>query len=804
MNRGGKMRTKLTAIKALAVNLAAAILAVSVLGFGYSVAQAQSTTHTKRIDPIYWYSYTPNVAFNGPYSRSTPAIVMEDWTIANSAGQGTHCTGINLRPMASTPYLNGRPTSWEWDGSCVTPGDPPTTQIVQGGTAFLNWNCSDGWSPNGTSAGSVMVQWCELPVAIPADVPKMCMVKTPGLTIANPIVPATGSKIREETDWADSGQHPLSVVRFYASNDHDVWAFGFNWTHELSIKLLLSSQPIFTLSGAVQIDPLGIAPFGEQVSSTANVAVFRAGNGSKVSFQYVNGTWTADWGTNLLTQSPGGYLYQTSDGKRYAFDFTGKLLTLTEPNGWTMTHSYDLGGHLSQVTNHFGRTLSFGYTAENRLVQVTTPDGQLITYTYDGANHLTQVGYPDGATRSFHYEDTNYPYALTGISVNGARIMTFAYDAQGRAITSQLAGGAESYQVAYNGAVGEPVTVTDPLGTQRNYSYSTQYGKIAVTYSSIPVGYGANDAQSRSQNSSGLVDWESDFLGTQTFFTWDLARRLPTSVKRAANQATETTTSTQWHPTQPVPAKVAEPGVLTTNVYNGQPDPFSGGAVANCAPPTAVLPDGSKIAVLCKRVEQATTDVNGASGLTPTLQSGIPARVWSWTYNADAQVLTETNPLNYTSYFTYYTDTSSTHTRGDLLTSANALGHTTQYIQYNGAGNLLQSTDPNGVITLYAYDTRQRLTSVNVGGQTTSYSYTPAGLLNVVTLPNSSTITYSYDAAQRLTGVADSLGNSISYTLDNAGNRTAEQIKDPSGTLSRQVNRVFDALGRQQQVSGLQ
>src|SRR5207237_52633 len=71
-------------------------------------------------------------------------------------------------------------------------------------------------------------------------------------------------------------------------------------------------------------------------------------------------------------------------------------------------------------------------------------------------------------------------------------------------------------------------------------------------------------------------------------------------------------TSTQWHPDWRLRAKVAEPGKLTTYVYNGQPDPFNGNAIASCAPSTALLPDGKPIVVLCKQVEQATTDANGS------------------------------------------------------------------------------------------------------------------------------------------------------------------------------------------------
>jgi hypothetical protein len=42
----------------------------------------------------------------------------------------------------------------------------------------------------------------------------------------------------------------------------------------------------------------------------------------------------------------------------------------------------------------------------------------------------------------------------------------------------------------------------------------------------------------------------------------------------------------------------------------------------------------------------------------------------------------------------------------------------------------------------------------------------------------------------------------VTYTLDNMGNHTGEQIKDPGGVLQRAISRSFDALNRLQQVTG--
>jgi YD repeat-containing protein len=209
-------------------------------------------------------------------------------------------------------------------------------------------------------------------------------------------------------------------------------------------------------------------------------------------------------------------------------------------------------------------------------------------------------------------------------------------------------------------------------------------------------------------------------------------------------------------------------------------------------------------------VEQATTDADGHLGFGAALQSGVANRVQSWTYNAYGQVLTDVDPRNNTTTYAYYADSSFTgadpnavgHTKGDLQSVTDALGSVTSYSRYNKNGQLLQSSDANGVVTANAYDLRGRQLTSTVAGQTTSYEYDAAGQLTKVTAPDASWVGYEYDAAHRRTAVKDNLGNRIEYTLDNAGNATAQQTKDPSGLLARALSQSVDALGRVQQSVG--
>jgi len=181
-------------------------------------------------------------------------------------------------------------------------------------------------------------------------------------------------------------------------------------------------------------------------------------------------------------------------------------------------------------------------------------------------------------------------------------------------------------------------------------------------------------------------------------------------------------------------------------------------------------------------------------------------------------VLTSTDPLSHTATYTYYPTTSFTgsvpnevgHTQGDLQSVSNAAGHLTTYASYDRAGRVLAMSDANGLSTTYSYTPRGWLASVNQGGLLTRYDYWPTGLLKQVTQPDGAYLYYQYDDAHRLTDVSDQVdattgklaGNTVHYTLDNAGNRLSEDLKDPSGALARNITRSYDALNRLQSVTG--
>lgn len=656
----------------------------------------------------------------------------------------------------------------------------------------------------------------------------------------NPIYPTRGNKrefvglsagigwMRAELTYDSSTRLPTTTVVEGKSLNPQSPAFGDLWLSSLHRQLVIDN-----------------GQKSARISRGDGRVISFSGNGS--------GTFTPQPRVNdrLLSVS-GGYRFIDASAQLIeSYNSSGTLTRVDRADGQSLTFTYSDAvtppavapgaGYLITVTDSFGRTVAFTYNASGLVNQVTDAAGQVIAAAYSNGN-LTQLTWQDTKLRQFLYENSSFSWALTGVvDERNIRKSTFGYDSQGRAVSTEHAGGVNKYSVSYSSPPAVVVTdtfdaaanmflrvrswqapaaplVTTPFGTSVNLGMGLAANNPVVTTRSQPAGSGcAASTSSMTYDANGNVDVEDDFNGNRQCRAHDLSRNLETVRVQglATSQACSAVTaggatlpagsrkvSAQWHPDWRLQTKVAEPGRITTYVYNGQPDPFNGNAVASCTPATALLPDGKPIVVLCKQVQQATTDATGSQGFSAALQAGVVNRIQQWTYNQYGQVLTAKDAVNNTTTYAYHPATTADVTLGDVASMTNAKGHVTQYTKYNKHGQVLRSVDANAVVTDYVYDPRQRLTSVNVGGQATSYTYDAAGQPTRVTLPDASWIGYEYDSAQRQVAVLDSRGNRIDYTLDNAGRRTAEVVKDPSGSLSRLLSRSIDALGRVQQTTG--
>ncbi|MCY4747422.1 DUF6531 domain-containing protein [Pelomonas sp. UHG3] len=586
-------------------------------------------------------------------------------------------------------------------------------------------------------------------------------------------------------------------------------------------------------------------------------------DGRIIYFTQVGGVFAADPDVNdSLVRLPasgtlvGWRYYDSSRSSIEVYDADGKLTKIQSASGRLLTLAYSDAstplsvapgpGYLLNVSDGFGRALSFIYdSSKKRVITVIMPDGQSIGLEYDAFSNISAVTYADGRARRYFYNESSFnggvsqARALTGIQdENNDRYINYFYNNLGHAVGEQQipspSAVANEYKIIYDSLIGFDAasgqaktagqsTLTDPRGSKYVYTFTSIQGSVRLTGVSQPGGAGCQASSSAiSYDANGNATSRDDFNGSRECKVYDLSRNLETTAVRGLLNTTSCAgvtgvgaslpvdarkTSTRWHPDWRLQTKVAEPKLLTTYVYNGQPDPFSSNAIATCAPANATLPDGKPIVALCKRVEQATSDPNGSQGFAASLVPTTPSRVWKYTYDHNGSVLSQTDPRNRLTSYVYFEDAHTDHSPGDLRTATNAASHVVRYTRYDKNGRVLQVVDPNGTTTDIVYSVRGLVQSVTISTssgatQTTVYQNDAAGQLKSVQMPDGGVLSFTYDSAHRLIGVTDAAGNTVSYELDEAGNRVSETARDSAGDLARSITRVFDALNRVQQITG--
>ncbi len=774
---------------ACSLAVAAGLLSLLVL-----VTPAYSSSQIQVVDLFIFDEpyFTPPTPFETSLSQAWADVqAIEDY--CTTAGSTTTCYTVqNLHPWttgADGILFDNSVYYWNWFDlqTCITnsSGETCSTQsnystfqtsrVCPQQPHFQEWLHSTGSNP------TLDTVYCYLTLPLPPP-PKGCKS-----CVGNPIYASAGLKAQTESDY----QSPtgLSFVRAYRSDSR-------TWSSVATTAFIDYSQPILTTTNGCyqsywvdQTTGAAVAHCYPYISTAQNAYQLATTDGRYIAFSGPNSavTQNADINDRVTQVSVGGvneWQVRREDDSTELYNAAGSLLQRVERGGRTFTFTYSSSGQLLSQSDAFGHTISWQYNSQSQLSQMTDPAGGVYQYGYDGTGNVTGIVYPDESTKTYSYNESadtggvNLPRALTGITdENGVRFATFQYKSQSEeafAVNTQHAGGVDNYSVTYdaNAYYGYAITsavVTDPLGTNRTYSFSTGISYNEDVSLQQPAASGSGTVtESWSHDAHGNISQQTDFNGNITKYVYNLTRNLETSRTEAYGTSSVRTITTVWD------ANWRQPDLISV---------YSNSTGTGTPIKTTAFTYDSLGNVLTKTITDTT--------VTPNV-----TRTWTYTYDSYGRMLTAKGPrtdVNSTTTYTYYTCTTG-YQCGELQTVTDPVGNVTTYNTYNAHGQPLTITDPNGVVTTLTYDARTRLTSRQVGTETTAFSYYPTGLLKQVTLPDSSYVLYTYDGAHRLTEISDGAGNSIQYTLDNAGNRTAEKTYDPSNTLHRTHTRAYTAL----------
>jgi RHS repeat-associated protein len=396
------------------------------------------------------------------------------------------------------------------------------------------------------------------------------------------------------------------------------------------------------------------------------------------------------------------------DTTKYAYDGDGQLLSLTDPDGNVTSYAYDALGRETSETNASGSE-TYQYNALGEVTEQTDRDGHVTTYAYDGLGNETAENWLDTNGNVIHTDTYSYDAdnELLSASDSTGGTDTYTYDADGEVAsqTQQVAGlaptvtlneqyDAEGDRTQLSATIGGTADLVnnytyDAIGEMTQVAQSGVSGGNAVAEKRVDFGYNSDGQFSTISRYADVGG--AELVATSTY-GYDSAGRL-TSLNYA--QGTTTLVGYTWS------YDAASDVTQMTNTIDG---------TANYSyDPTGELTG-------------ATYSPLPSAGEGQGEGSSQAAESYSYDSNGNRQ--------------TANGSTCTTGANNEILNDG------TYTYTYDADGNCTSRTcistaSSDDYITLYAWDYRNRLTSVtneNNAGQVTQ------------------TVTYTYDAFDRLVG----------------------------------------------------
>ncbi|WP_163835602.1 RHS repeat protein [Spartinivicinus ruber] len=347
----------------------------------------------------------------------------------------------------------------------------------------------------------------------------------------NPIAISNGNKFQIELEFTG----PITFKRYYNSNLE-------RWTNSFSSRVIKSN------------------------SNSQLIYLFRP-DGRAYSFSKVTDKWVSNSKSYIeLTENVNsfGWVVKLDDQSKEYFSTEGRLLKKDWKNGRYIQVSYNKGATL--IRDELGNVLNLSYV-KDKLVVAELNNITKFLYNYDSLGRLESVHSQSKGVRQYHYENEKFPYHLTGITdENGVRFATWTYDDQGRAITSEHAGGKEKVTLEFHD--NNSTTVTNPLGKKTTYYFQKFNGVnkvVKVEGHQSQSCAAANKEYSYYPN--GLLKTKTDWKGNVTEYKYN-DQGLQTEKTEAVGTSQARTVTTEWDVDKRLPIKTSDGQLNTLYQYD--------------------------------------------------------------------------------------------------------------------------------------------------------------------------------------------------------------------------------------------
>lgn len=467
----------------------------------------------------------------------------------------------------------------------------------------------------------------------------------------------------------------------------------------------------------------------------------------------------------------------------YSRDEAARSVTVTDAYNKAIKYSYDDKWRLSRTDYPDSSFEEFGYDDNFNRIFWRDRTGKEWHYSYDDrGNRLTEDG-PMGYHRAWKYHDTfNKPIrAEEKIADGKVSVWTFDYDDKGnlKAICNPYNCGSMTYNER-----GQPLAVIDFAGNVATNSYEADWDLASTSNGEGETSTFGTDGAGR------IVRITSPLQKTYTF-TFD-----PNDNVTDVNGPMGYHTSTSYDQNGNVETQTDANGGKTIYSFDSAEKPISIKNQNGVTIVSYVYGDMSEVKSFTDgagRVWSYDNDINqrmigmhGPLGVNITFQRDAVGNITDMT---DAE-----GRINHTEYNDLYQPITMVKNvqKGKAAKDPDA-NITTQY-QYDLVGNLLQTTDPEGNVTVFDFDLLNQIVNIrDAENQVTKFEYTELGSLKKLINPRGKVISFTYDKANRKLTFTNQLNVVTTYAYDDDGHLS--DITDGSA-LHVVTHYTYNDLGR--------
>ena len=430
---------------------------------------------------------------------------------------------------------------------------------------------------------------------------------------ADPVNTGTGNYVHDHVDLALPGPGMgFEFKRTYNSLNPADGPLGFGWNHSYNVRVQEFDSNTAVTWGDGQL-----------------VVYIRQDDGTFVP--QLPGTY------DILTKdtNTGTYSVLRKDQTVYSFNTAGRLASIIDKNGNTITLSYDGSGYLTSITDTAGRIIDVTCDASGRITALSDPLGRTVAFAYDAAGNLASATDPSGNETTYTY-DSNHRM-LNFVDPEGNTVVTNIYDVNNRVVSQTDARG-NITTLSYDTAA-RVTTITDPLSQTTQHAYDEQYRLIRdidAIGSSVVYTYDASGNRTEIEDRNrhitrfaydarGNQISQTDALGNVTEITYDLANNPLTRT-----DALDNITTFEYDTNGNLITTTDALGHAATITYNAKGQPLS-----------ITDPRGN-----------TTTNAYDAAGNLTAVTDAL-GNVTTHTYDAAGRRLTTKNALNQTTSYSY-------------------------------------------------------------------------------------------------------------------------------------------------------